>query len=288
MTPRTLDLKAIRIDGDTQSRIQILDDVVADYAELIRDRPEWPFPNLTVFNDGKVYWLADGFHRFLAATRETLATVQCDVHQGTAVDARIFGMKANDKHGQRPTRADRRANVEWLLDNEPEMKQQEIADCAGVSRRTVCTIVASRAQATEQHSENVQVAHQEGNSGQDSITEGPVKPRDEPPASAGASEPEPGETAESEGGDRPAETGNAGNEPPGFDSKPKPSKGKEVSAAPLVDKLFKDHIGHISRGLSAIAIANGDPKNTGEQFKLADDALNQMIEALRKMREGQK
>ncbi len=69
------------------------------------------------------------------------------------------------------------------------------------------------------------------------------------------------------------------------DPAPAPSNGAEsVSAAKLVDALFKQHVGYIARGLTAIAKAN---RGEGKQFKAADAGLNQMITALQKMREGE-
>lgn len=69
-------------------------------------------------------------------------------------------------------------------------------------------------------------------------------------------------------------------------SPPKSSKGKEkASAASLVDSLVKKHVGQIARGLTTIAEANG---GEGEQFKLADGGLNQLINALREMRKGKR
>ena len=68
--------------------------------------------------------------------------------------------------------------------------------------------------------------------------------------------------------------------------KPKQKNGTEkVSAAKLVDALTRSHIGHIARGLTAIATANG---GEGKQFNRADSNLNQMITALQAMREGER
>jgi len=61
-------------------------------------------------------------------------------------------------------------------------------------------------------------------------------------------------------------------------------KGKQKdSPATLVDGLIKSHFGRLARGLTAVAKANG---GEGKQFKLADSGLNQVHEALMKMREG--
>ena len=142
-TPLAIDL--LRIDGDTQSRLGINEDTVSDYCDVIAEcNGEWAFPPLDVFYDGTEYFVADGFHRLLAAQRAKRGSIPCKIHKGTARDARIFGMTANDKHGLRLSRAERRANVEWLLDNGGKMTQKAIAESAGVTSRTVKNIVAER------------------------------------------------------------------------------------------------------------------------------------------------
>lgn len=146
--PKTqnLAIDLLRIDGDTQSRLKINQDTVDDYAELI-DTSTWPFPPLDVFHDGTDYFVADGFHRLLAGQRAKRGSIPCRVHKGTSRDARIFGMTANDKHGMRLTRADKRACVEWLLGNGtnmPRSTQRAIAVTAGVSLWLVKEVVASR------------------------------------------------------------------------------------------------------------------------------------------------
>jgi len=142
-TTQNLAIDLIRIDGGTQSRVAINQDTVDEYAELIVDS-EWPFPPLDVFHDGSEYFVGDGFHRVIAGQRAKRGSIPCQVHKGTARDARIYGMTANDKHGMRMTRADKRACVEWLLDNAGKMTQKAIAETAGVSARTVHAIVAEQ------------------------------------------------------------------------------------------------------------------------------------------------
>jgi len=141
----TLSIDLLRLDGDTQARVKISEDTVEDYAELIAaSNGEWPFGPLDVFHDGSDYFLADGFHRTLAALRLMRASIPCHVRRGTAMDAKIFGMTANDKHGLRMSPADKRACVEWLLDNGGKRTQVEIAKTAGVSVITVKRVVAER------------------------------------------------------------------------------------------------------------------------------------------------
>lgn len=146
----TLSIDLLRLDGGTQARIAICQDTVDTYAEVIENESgEWPFGEIDVFHDGSDYFIADGFHRTLAAIRKKRASVPCRVHQGTAKDARIFGMTANDTHGLRMSQADKRACVEWLLDNGGKMTQEELAVKAGVVKRTVQRVVADRKEAAE-------------------------------------------------------------------------------------------------------------------------------------------
>ena len=112
----TLSIDLLRLDGDTQSRIAVNADTVEEYAELITaSKGKWPSGQIIVYHDGSNYYVADGFHRTLAANKAGRASVPCDVKKGTARDARIYGMKANDQHGLRMSREDRRSSVVWML-----------------------------------------------------------------------------------------------------------------------------------------------------------------------------
>lgn len=138
----SLSVDVLRIDAGTQVRLKTSDETVGEYADLMSDSTGWPFGPVDVFHDGTDYFVADGFHRVLAANRVGRASVPCTVHRGTAHDAKIFGMTANDRHGLRMTREDKKHCVKWLLTNGGKMTQVEIAEKAGVSVRTVKGIVA--------------------------------------------------------------------------------------------------------------------------------------------------
>ncbi len=81
-----LALKDIRLDGETQPRVQLNHRIVRDYAEAYEARAK--FPALIVFFDRRYYWLADGFHRWHAAQHAGLSKVPCEGHEGTPGDAR--------------------------------------------------------------------------------------------------------------------------------------------------------------------------------------------------------
>lgn len=145
---KTIPLESIRVDGATQPRCMIDEAAVAEYAEDMRDG--FPFPPVTVFHDGAVNWLADGFHRYHGARRAGLDSILARVESGTVTDARWFACGANRTHGLRRTNADKRRAVEMALKEHPEKSDRAIAEHVGVSdpfvgavRREVLTVSTS-------------------------------------------------------------------------------------------------------------------------------------------------
>ncbi len=92
------------LDMTLQTRCGTDADTVANYAEAMAGGVQ--FPDVTVFTDGRRHWLADGFHRVLAAKANGRDVVSADVRKGTEDDAVMFGGTANNRQGKRPTRAD--------------------------------------------------------------------------------------------------------------------------------------------------------------------------------------
>lgn len=119
---QTLELDRIRIDGGTQPRVAIDEQVVAEYAEAYASGVN--LPPLTVFFDGATYWLADGFHRYWANRRIECNYVFAEVHPGTQRDAILFSVGANASHGLRRTNADKRKAVLTLL-TDPKVSQDD-------------------------------------------------------------------------------------------------------------------------------------------------------------------
>lgn len=135
-----IEIDKIRRDGGTQPRTELSDDVVADYAEDMKQG--LTFPPVTVFFDGDEYWLADGFHRVQAKQIEGVKEVSAEVHFGTKRDAVLYAVGANSTHGFRRTNADKHNSVMRLL-RDPEWSQwsnREIARQCKVDEKTVRNI----------------------------------------------------------------------------------------------------------------------------------------------------
>lgn len=145
MTSKTINVKAIRIDGETQSRVEIDNAIVAEYADAIRAKAV--FPPMVVFHDGADYWLADGFHRWHAYNAAGKASADVEIHAGTLRDAKLHSAGANRTHGQRRTNADKRKAALMLLEDAEwgKWSDNRIANEIGLSHTFVASVRASLA-----------------------------------------------------------------------------------------------------------------------------------------------
>ena len=107
---KTIELKKIRLDGDTQPRKQIHEDHVANLTEVLLNGGKMK-ENPVVFFDGKEYWLANGFHRYHAHKRAGYTEMACEVINGTRREAWIYSRGANHDHGLPRTSEEIRTNV---------------------------------------------------------------------------------------------------------------------------------------------------------------------------------
>lgn len=105
----------LKIELQTQSRVAINQDAVAEYADAMMDGEK--FPPVTAFYDGKEYYLADGYHRYFAAKKAGLDEIDCDVKNGTLRDAVLFSVGVNSAHGLRRGNEDKRKAVMTILDD---------------------------------------------------------------------------------------------------------------------------------------------------------------------------
>lgn len=130
MKEQVIELCDIELDGGTQPRTEIDQNLVDEYAECL-DK----LPPVTVFFDGVKYWLADGFHRFHAHNRANLSEINCIVINGTQRDAILHSVGVNADHGKRRTNEDKRKAVLTLLKDDEWSKwsNRQIAKACKVS-----------------------------------------------------------------------------------------------------------------------------------------------------------
>lgn len=104
MTIRRLELNVLVLDERVRARhtdaltIQLYTDDLAAGAV---------FPPVTVFHDGRVHILADGFMRYFAHKNIDSVMIECDVRIGDMKAARLHACTANLTHGLRATDYDR-------------------------------------------------------------------------------------------------------------------------------------------------------------------------------------
>jgi len=134
---KKLNLLNIRTDGGTQPRIQLDQDLVKEYAEVMREGVV--FPPVEVFHDGSAYWLVDGFHRYFGYKANGLTSIEAIVHTGTLREAQLYAWKANNKHGNRLKAEDIRAILRIMLVDEEYSKwsNNHIAKELDISNMTV-------------------------------------------------------------------------------------------------------------------------------------------------------
>lgn len=135
--PETLLIDKIRTDGGTQIRVETNVTQAESYVEDMAAGDV--FPPIVVYFDGSEYWLADGFHRIVAAKSLGLTEIDTDVRAGTRRDAILYAVGANASHGLKRTNRDKRNAVMTLL-RDPEWSlwsDIRVAEVCAVSDRMV-------------------------------------------------------------------------------------------------------------------------------------------------------
>ena len=140
-------LKIDDLDTSLQVRYGVDAKAICEYAEAMSAGAK--FPDVTVFTDGETYWLADGFHRVLAAKSNGKTAIPADVRKGTRIDALRFALKANGTHGVRMSNADKQHALEVAWENRAELFGGEpsaalLADTCGVHRNTAQQFMADQ------------------------------------------------------------------------------------------------------------------------------------------------
>ena len=131
MQTQELSLDLINIYGGTQARVQTTDEAVESYAEEMMQGTV--FPPIEVYFDGATYWLADGFHRYLATKRNARPTILAAVQPGGRTDALRHALGANATNGVYRSNADKRNAAEIALEEWPDKANPVLAELCRVS-----------------------------------------------------------------------------------------------------------------------------------------------------------
>jgi ParB-like chromosome segregation protein Spo0J len=139
-TLKGLPLDLLKIDGGTQSRLKIDEEYIDEiYENMKEDRL---YPPVTVFFDGKEYWLADGFHRYHATRKNGKVSIECNITNGLLREAILYSKTANNKHGKRFSLADKIHNAQELIEDFEwgAWSNREIGRICDVSHVTVAKL----------------------------------------------------------------------------------------------------------------------------------------------------
>lgn len=143
-----IDITDVIQDETCQARIVVKPDAdaVANLERAYKNRES--VEPVYVFQEGKSYWLADGFHRMAALKKVKAKKIRAHVAQGTILDARLYAATANIKNGKEATLADRKKAVRLVLDTlkdkGEEWSETKIGQHCGVVQATVAGIRAER------------------------------------------------------------------------------------------------------------------------------------------------
>lgn len=139
---KNLNVQSIVTDRGTQSRAELDEGVVEEYATALTDGQM--FPPVKVYWDGVDYILSRGFHRVAAHILAGRASIKAEIATGTQFDAMVDSIGDNWEHGIRRSNADKRHSVMLLLAHpqSAEWSNTRIADMAGVTAPFVGDIKA--------------------------------------------------------------------------------------------------------------------------------------------------
>ena len=139
-TPKSLSVDVINISGGTQSRLSIKEDYVEEIFEKMKDGVE--YDAVTIFFDGKEYWLADGFHRYHATRKLGRASIKCRITNGLLREAILYSKVANNLHGLQPTLQDKLHNAKEMIGDFEwgEWSNREIGRICDLSHVTIAKL----------------------------------------------------------------------------------------------------------------------------------------------------
>jgi hypothetical protein len=143
-----ISLDAIIVDQDLQSRestdvehVKYLSDLKQAGAEL---PPVVLFQDPALKKNKRLYWLADGHHRYAMHRKLGLCSIKADIRQGDKRDAILYSIGANAKQGKQLTSGDRNKAVLMLI-SDPEWRQWSDVSIARMTGTSVTPVKKIRA-----------------------------------------------------------------------------------------------------------------------------------------------
>lgn len=135
MQTQKITLDQIDIHGGTQTRVKTNEEAIESYAEEMNSGTV--FPPITLYFDGATYWLADGFHRYLAAKRIGVQAILAEVRAGGRIDALKHALGANATNGVYRTNADKRNAAAIALEEWSGLANTVLAEICRISPELV-------------------------------------------------------------------------------------------------------------------------------------------------------
>lgn len=129
------EIDSIIMDTSIQCRASIDTRTVDEYAQRMTEGDE--FPPVVLYGTSEQSWIADGWHRILAAKQITYRTIPAFIHAGGRADALRSALSANVANGLRRTTADKRRCIEIALAEFPSLSNRALAQLCGVDDHTV-------------------------------------------------------------------------------------------------------------------------------------------------------
>lgn len=124
-----IDISLIKIDGGTQFRAVIDQNLVQQYMEDMKEGDIFP-AMLTMF-DGTTHWLYDGFHRYQSYMLLGVREVEVDYKVGSQAEAQVAAFGVNGKHGKQRTVAEKRKIVLAAFEH-PLTKNESMREIARI------------------------------------------------------------------------------------------------------------------------------------------------------------
>lgn len=133
-------LSQINVDQAYQPRKSLNQEIIGDYAELLKEGHV--FPPVTLYRQGDNYILAAGFHRLEAHKLNESTYIDAIIKEGTSKDILLDAIQSNNAHGVRYTNEDKRRIVALVLSNHEciSMTDNQIGKICGVSNHLVKAI----------------------------------------------------------------------------------------------------------------------------------------------------